>query len=485
MSEAVRVRKNSLYSALSISSRLIANVFVFWIMARYYGPEIFGQFKSAQVLATNFIILADFGFDILLTTEVARNRINAQKLFRQFYSLKFIFSIIAFISMWILSIFGEFSNETRMLIQMLSFYTVFTTLTNYLFALYKGFEKLEYETKVSLIINIGLIIVVLPLILFKTNVLIIAAIFVSSRIIGFIVGVIYSYKLIPNLSFKFLFDGFSEIKNKFLIFGLFLLFNNLFFQLDTILLSLWIGDKTVGVYQAAFMLIMLPLVIPDILINTLMPLLSRLNVENQELWKKTGFLMNKILIALVTPIAIILFVCAEQIINFIYGINHYSESILVLRVLAVTLVVRFSLEAFALLLTTSNRQKIRLFTVSIATALNFTINYFLIPKYGALGAAVVSLITNFFVGIIYYINNSKLIPEYLLNTKTILFIITSLIFAYIFWIFKDANIFITIPIVLTVYSLLIGFFYFSKEEMQLIISKDFNINFIKNKSDKS
>ena len=121
----------------------------------------------------------------------------------------------------------------------------------------------------------------------------------------------------------------------------------------------------------------------------------------------------------------------------------------------------------------------------IATALNLTINYFLIPKYGALGAAVVSLITNFFVGIIYYINNSKLIPEYLLNTKTILFIITSFIFAYIYWIFKDASIFITIPIVLTVYSLLIGFFYFSKEEMQLIISKDFNINFIKNKSDKS
>ena len=479
MSEAVRVRKNSVYSTLSISSRLIANVFIFWIIARYYGPEIFGQFKSAQVLATNFIILADFGFDILLTTEVARNRINAVHLFRQFYSLKLIISIFTFIAMWMLSFFGNFSQQTQTLIQVLSFYTIFTTLTNYLFALYKGFEKLEFESKVSLIINVGLILIVLPIILFKVNVLIIALVFVVTRLIGLIVAISYSFKLIPNLSFKLLFEGFNDIKSKVFVFGFFLLFNNLYFQLDTILLSLWKGDKTVGVYQAAFMLIMLPLVIPDILINTLMPLLSRLNVENKLQWKKVGYLMNKILIGIAIPISMILFVYAEQIVRIIYGTKNYSETIPILRIFAITLLVRFSLESYALMLTTSERQKVRLFTVIGATMLNFIINYFFIPIYGAYGAAIVSLITNIFVGIIYFSTNHGLAYEYIFNVKTISFIFISLIIAYLFWLIKNFNIFISIPIVGLIFILIIYYLLFSKDERELIFSRNFKLIFFK------
>ncbi|NJD23516.1 MAG: flippase [Melioribacter sp.] len=481
MSDAVRIRKNSFYSTLSISSRLIANVFVFWIIARYYGPEIFGQFKSAQVLATNFIILADFGFDILLTTEVARNRINAVYLYRQFYSLKLMFSLFTFTAMWLLSLFGNFSQETRTLIQILSFYTIFTTLTNHLFALYKGFEKLEYETKVSLFINVGLILILFPLIILKINIFIIALVFVFTRFFGFIVAIIYSFKLIPNISFRISFDGFSEIKNKVFIFGFFLLFNNLFFQLDTILLSLWRGDKSVGVYQAAFMLIMLPLIIPDIFINTLMPFLSRLNVENQVQWKRAGYLMNKILIAVAIPISIILFAFSEQIIKIIYGSRAYSETIPILRIFAITLLVRFSLESYALMLTTSERQKIRLITVIVATLLNFILNYFLIPIYGPYGAALVSLITNIFVGIIYYATNYKLVSEYLLNYKVLMFVLVSLIMAYFSWLLRDINLFISIPVLGLIFIFIIYYIFFTKSEIELMFSKDFKLMFTKKK----
>ncbi|HED05429.1 MAG TPA: hypothetical protein ENI61_01945, partial [Ignavibacteria bacterium] len=64
MTEAKRIRKNYLFSFLSISSRLIANVIVFWIIARYYGPDIFGQFSLAHTIATISILLGDFGLDL-------------------------------------------------------------------------------------------------------------------------------------------------------------------------------------------------------------------------------------------------------------------------------------------------------------------------------------------------------------------------------------------------------------------------------------
>lgn len=482
MSEALRIRKNSLYSTLSITSRLIANVFVFWIMARYYGPETFGQFTSAQILAANFILFADFGFDILLTTEVAKNKKNAQRLFQQFFSLKIVFCIIAFISMWVLALFGNFSQETRTLILIFSFYTVVTTLTNFLYGLYKGFEQLEYETKVSMFVNVGLLISAFPLIILKVNVLWIASAFIVTRIMGFIIGIRYSHKLIPKISFKLLFDGFHEIKDKVFVFGFFLLFNNLFFQLDTILLSLWKGDREVGVYQAVFKLIMLPLVVPDIFINTLMPVLSRFNMENQTQWKRVGYLMNKILTAIVIPVSIILFVYSEQIIKIIYGLNNYSDAVPILKIFAVTLFVRFSLEAYALLLTTSDRQAVRLYTVIAATILNFSINYFLIPVYGAFGAAIVSLITNAFVGIVYYSVNLKLVYEYLLNLKTLIMILSSIVIALIFWFNKDMNVFVSVPIIILLFLLLTLFFYFTKEEKKIIFSNEFRFSLVGKKN---
>jgi O-antigen/teichoic acid export membrane protein len=479
MSEAVRIRKNSLYSTLSISSRLIANVFVFWIMARYYGPYSFGQFTSAHTLATIFILFADFGFDILLTTEIARNRINAVKLFRQFYSLKLVFSFVTLVVMWLICLFGNFSTDTRMLILILSFYTVFTTLSNFLYALYKGFERLEYETKVSIFVNISLILIALPLIIIKANVLLIGAVFVLTRVIGFAIGIYYSFKLLPSIQFKPLFQDFHEIRNKVFVFGFFLLFNNLFFQLDTILLSLWKGDKEVGVYQAVFKLIMLPLVVPDILINTLLPLLARLNLESQQQWRRVGFIMNKILIAVVLPVSIFLFVFSEQLINIIYGARDYADAVPILKVFAVILFVRFSMEAYALMLTTSHRQQIRLYAVIAATVFNFSLNYFMIPEYGAFGAAIVSLITNIFVGLVYYAVNIDLVRYYLFNVKTISFLFTSLIIAYFFWLNKSITVFIMAPVFGVVFILLVYYFFFSKDEIKLIFSEQFRFSFFK------
>lgn len=455
MSEAFRIRKNSIYSTLSITSRLIANVFVFWIMARYYGPETFGQFASAQVLATNFILFADFGFDILLTTEIAKNKKDAQYLFQQFFSLKMMTCFVAILFMWVLSVYGNFSLKTGILIFIFSFYTIITTLTNFLCGLYKGFEQLEYETKISIIVNVGLLLVTIPMILFKVNILWIAAAFVLTRIIGFIVGIRDSYKLIPRSSYRFIFNGFREVKSKVLIFGLFLVFNNLFFQFDTILLSLWKGDREVGVYQAVFKLIMLPLVIPDIMVNTLMPLLSRLNVENNIQWKRIGYLMNKILVSIAIPISMILFIYSEQIIIIIYGLKNYSDAVPILKIFSIILLVRYTIESFGLLLTTSNQQIIRLYTVVVATILNLIINYFLIPIYGAYGAAIVSLITNLFVGLIYCIFNFNLFYKSFFNYKTFVIVIFTIVVAIVFWNNKSISVFISGPIILFFFFLIV------------------------------
>lgn len=479
MSEAVRIRRNSIFSGLSITSRLIANVFVFWIMARYYGPESFGQFTSAQVLAANFIFFADFGLDVLLTTEIARNRKNAVQLFQQFASLKFVFSIFALIVMWSISFMGYFSQETSTLILILSFYMFFSTLTNFLSALYKGFELLEYETKVSLFINIGLLIIALPLIFFRANIIVIALAYVFTRVLGFILSVIYAYKVLPQISFKLAFSNFHQIKNKVIVFGLFCVFNNLFFQLDTNLLSILKGDREAGIYQAVFKLIMLPLVVPDILSNALIPLLSRLHGENNNQWVRIGSIMNKILISIILPISIILFFYSEQIIFLIYGSKDYVSAVPILKIFAITLFIRFATEVHAIMLTTSERQKIRLFVVMVATILNIALNYLIIPHYGAYGAAYVSLLTNSFVGLCYYYSNRYVLRGYVINRQMLYLFLITISVIYITYLGKEINIFISAVLVFAIWFVCMYYFFYSKKERKVIFSNELGFNLFK------
>jgi len=462
------VKENTFYSTITIFSRLVANVFIFWLIARFYGPEIFGQFTTAQVLATNFLILADFGFDLLLTMEIARNRSNAVGIFQQLFSLKVIFCAISFFLMNILGVIGSFSLEAKKLIFTLSFYMVFSSLSNFISALFKGFEKLVYETRLSLLMNMSLIIISMPMIFLKMNILFIAITFVLTRLLGFMSGVFYAKSVIQGITFKFILNDFNKFRNKILVFGFFLLFNNLFFQLDTILLSLWKNDTEVGIYQAAFKLIMLPLIIPDIMGNTLLPTLSRLNSDNKEQWLKISKFINKLLVGIVIPISIIMFVDAKQIVEFIYGLGKFSDSAYILQIFSLTLFIRFAFEAHALMLTTSGKQNIRLVTVIIATILNFAMNYFLIPLYGAFGASLVSLFTNIFVGVVYFIMNYKLYQETNYNLRIIFYLVFSLLIAYLFWLNSDISILISLPVVILLFSFIIYFFYLNKEEKKII-----------------
>lgn len=468
MNDVVRIKKNYIYSVLSISSRLIANVIIFWMMARYYGPKTFGQLTFAHTLATTFILFADFGFDVLLTNELARGREKGKELFQRYFSLKIIFTTISLASMWLFILITDVSSEMKVISIIFSLYMVFTTQSNFLFAFFRGYEKFNYETKISLLMNFSLLILVIVLILYEANILLIGISFVFSRFIGLLYGVITSFKIIPNLSYKLIFTGFKELKSKVFVYGFHFLFSYLFFQLDTILLAIWKNEFEVGIYQSVYKLIMLPLVVPDIFVNTLLPTLSKYYVEDAEKWKSVGKLMSKSLLFIIIPFFLIMYVFSSQVIGLIYGGEDYVNAVPILEIFSLTLFIRFLLEPFALMITTSNRQSIRLITVISATIINFVLNYFAIPLYGAVGAAMVSLITNLFVAIVYLYFSWSLFKSWLINLRTIVVVSVVIIIASLLKQSNDISMFWIIPVLFIILPL-VGYFYFSEHERKLII----------------
>lgn len=478
MSDFSKIRKNTFYSIITISSRLIANVFLFWLLARFYGPKIFGQFTFAHTLATTFIVFADFGIEILLTTKLAAEKGNSSKIFEKLLGLKFTFLLFALIFMILIGLSFELSDESYILIFVFAVYLLFTSLNNFFAGVFKGYEKFIYETRVSLLSNFLLIALTISLLLLHRSIIEIAVAFASSRIIGTIYSIYNLYRLDKELTFKPDLSGFKLLGSKVLIFGFHLIFAYLFFQIDTLLLAKFKGDYSVGIYQSVFKLVMLPLVIPDVFINSFLPTLSRYYSEDKKEWIRLGSIMGRILFICALPISVIMVFYSKEIINLVYGLKNYNDAVNVFRVFGLIILVRFTLEPFALMLTTSDRQIVRLITVIAATILNVTLNYFVIPVYDTLGASVVSLTVNTFVGIIYFTVLKDDFNFWLVNLKNLFALLTVFLIGFLFYELVNLNFLIEVMMILIIISVAGYKFYITNSEKEILKSFIRRLNFL-------
>jgi O-antigen/teichoic acid export membrane protein len=457
--------KKSLFVTLSQLIRLFTNVLIFVGIARHYGPEEYGQFAIAYTLATICIVIADFGFDVLLTTEVAKNRDQVVNIGKKFFSMKILFTLLSTIVMILIPGLQVFSEGSRSIIYVLVFYMIFTTFTNFFNAVFRGFEKFEYETKISFITNLVLLALLIVLGSMKVDIVLLMISFVLARFVGLIISIIVSRNLAGANFLMFDFSGWKITLSSVLVFGIHFLFGNLYFQLDTILLGFLRGDQDVGVYQAAFKIMLMLLLIPEIAISTLLPSLSKVFVKNLESWSNIGLLLFKLLFFIALPVSVLLYFNSDKIISIVFGNKDFYEAIPVLQIFSIVVFLRFSVEPFALMLTTSNRQRIRMYVVVTATILNLIVNSFVIPYYGIIGAAWVSVGINLFVGLGYIIPNSKFFFAWF-NSIKVITLLGLVIFSFLL---IDSTI-VAMIITLFLYAALSYFIGFTGSERSSIIN---------------
>ncbi|KAA0230002.1 flippase [candidate division KSB1 bacterium] len=470
MELAARLRWNSIFLLLSSGIRLLTNALLFLGLARFYGPEAFGQFTIAHTLATLFLLVADFGLDLLFTTEVARQRPHIDALFRSFAVVKLFFAGLAVTGMWLLPEFHEFSDTTRWLIYIFSFSTACNALTNFIFALFKGLEQFRYETRVSFVENLVLLLGLVVLGVLHAPLWLFAAMFAGTRFLGLLIAAALAVRFVrPRALSGLRLAECRDVMHKGWVFGAHLLFEACYYQLDTVLLALWKGDYVVGIYQAGMKLMALALTLPDILIGAVIPALSYFHGKDEARWQQLGKLLNKTLFFLALPLALIFFVYPEPVMSLIYGAENFAPAVPIMRVTALIILIRLVLAAYGIMLTTSGRHRVRMITVALATFLALGLHAYAIPRYGAYGAAWVSVAVNFFVAVIFAFSCRAFFLKWTLEKHYLLPGLLFAILGFMLWRFAELHAWYGIALV-GIFSLLIIYFAgYSKNERKKML----------------
>jgi O-antigen/teichoic acid export membrane protein len=474
--QVVALRRNSLFSLASQAIRLSSNFLLFVAIARFYGAEAFGQFTTAHTFCTVFLLFADFGFDALLATEIARDRDHAESIASQYFSLRVLTAVAAAFALVMLPLVHAFSSPTALLIRAFSLYILFGSLNSFFFGLFRGFEELVHETRITFISNLVLLGGLLPILLFHLHLGLAALLFAASRAVGVLLCFrAASQRFRIHFTVPFSRQWVVVRWRAVAVFGLHYVFGVLFFTLDTVLLALWRGDSDVAVYQSAFKIIVLLSVAQEVAVSATMPVLSRLHKEDAGRWRRYGSLLNKTLTLVALPFACLLFVFPDQVLGVIYGGGTFPDAVPILRIFGVILIIRFSAETFGLLLTTSQRQRDRMLIAAAALALNVALNGYAIPRYGPFGAVVVSLITNILVAGAFIRQSGVERLRQVIEPRTLGVIAIVVLLGAGLW---QVRMMPFIPITVAVAAIYVSSAYFigyTKEERQLLFAKPFGV----------
>jgi O-antigen/teichoic acid export membrane protein len=164
----------------------------------------------------------------------------------------------------------------------------------------------------------------------------------------------------------------------------------------------------VGLYTTAQRLITFLAIVPSFIGISIFPILSR----NENDVEKLGGILSKvmkIILAIGIPLAIGGIIFSRQITLLVLG-GQYISVAPVFSILMISILATFSNIFLINLIFTKNLQRFFILATSIGVFLNIFINFLLIPKYGAVGAAISTTLAEFVILSINWGKLKKFIP---------------------------------------------------------------------------
>jgi O-antigen/teichoic acid export membrane protein len=180
----------------------------------------------------------------------------------------------------------------------------------------------------------------------------------------------------------------------------------LFDRLDVLMLGYFKQATEVGIYSVAFMLVRPIEMVPETLNVVFLPKVAKFTMKAQVF---RYFRDTLKVTALVGVICLLLVIFAKQIIVTFYG-EAYLRSVGLFQILIGAFILLTILNPVNLVGHALNKPQLFTMMAGINLLLNFTGNLIFIPPYGAVGAAVVTLVSRVLGGIIgfiilnYYLN---------------------------------------------------------------------------------
>ncbi|MEK9182663.1 MAG: flippase [Patescibacteria group bacterium] len=425
--------KNTFWLFLGEASGRLLKMLLIVYAARKLGAAGWGVFSYAISIASLLMIFADIGIDNLIIREISQKKENHKILISAalFIKIAILLSsilLVIFVSPYISSI-----PEAAGLFSAVAVILFFDVIRNSGFAINRVLEKMEKETIIKVIMNSVILVLGIALINADPSPISLAVSYAIGSIIGalLIVGVIR--KVVAEFMTRINKETLKIVLGTTLPFAIMALVGSIMANTDVFMLGIWKTPEDIGVYAAAQRFYQFIIMLPSMIATAMFPLMSRLAHKENEKFK---IVLEKALFVLAVigmPIALGGIVLTNQIVLLVFG-QLYIDAIPVLYIFMIMLLMTLPMTLLINSIFAYDKQR-KLVRANIFGMLaNVLLNFLLIPKFGATGAAFATLISTSMIIYVLYkemkkVNNFEIwssIKDVLLPTALMLAITLTL-----------------------------------------------------------
>ncbi|MCX7846856.1 MAG: flippase [bacterium] len=386
-----RVLRNTLalFSG-QLGAQLLAFVFVA-LLVKIVGDAEYGRLAFAFRVVVVLNVLSEFGLWTLLVRDVAREPSSAAEYLWNSLALKLLLSVVAFALGWLalVCIYEPTLHPPAYLAApWILFYAWYFSVA----ALFRAFQEHHWDGTLSFagkLLYTGAGLLVLR---FTHDVRWIALVFSASAALQWSTALLVLLWRHPSLRFSLSIARIRDLFTRSRLFFAINLFTTLHLNFAHLLVARFCSTRDLAYYNAATMLVLVPIVLANAFVQSMYPVLSAAHQrQDPAFWHKVARAMRW-LAALAFPVILYMTLDGGRIITTVFR-KEFVAGLVPLQILLWGLGLDFFNPLSGHILYVLNRQR-RVMTITATSVItNILANFLLVPRYGIVGASCAMLIS--------------------------------------------------------------------------------------------
>ena len=367
------------------------------------GSESYGMYAAMFSLSIIFNIILDMGIANFNNRNIAQNNNLLPRYFSSMVILKCLLGVLYAVVVGIVGFFLGYTAEQFKIFSVLIFNQFLLSFLLYLRSNISGTYMYKTDSCISVIDRTLMIIICGYLLLTQRESFKIEW-FVYAQTISYAIPCVIAFCIVlaKSKTFSFHFDLhflWTIIRHTY-PFALLTLLMGLYTRIDMVMIEQMLpnGAEQAGIYAQSYRILDAVSMFAYLFATLLLPMFAKMLKDKEPLGQFTKFSF----LLLMVPVLVFVIACcfhSYELMDLMYTDNVETSSV-IFNVLIIGFIPISSSYVFGTLLTANNSMKVMNGMAACGMVFNIVFNAIFIPRYGALGAAAVSVVTQFLTGLI-------------------------------------------------------------------------------------
>lgn len=411
LKKSLKVAKNTSWLiGAKLTSRVLTALFII-LLANHLLPRSFGVYNIAISLSYVATVIADFGFDELTIREVSRDKSKAPEMLGNILALRVLLGLLTLSLLYLVyyTIFKELNVKLPVPVLIVAASMILLEkLSGAFIAQFQALQRMEFQAFTTVVsksvyLALGFIGIYLGFDLFY----ILLLLFVS-YLFNFLISLFVYYSMLNGSIKKPTLNKWPDLVKKASPFTVFIFLSMVYGHVIILLLSIFEGDYSTGVYGASWKIIVFFGVVPYSFGRALYPIFSQHYHSSKKIMKKTYRHSLRYLLVFSLPLTLGLYIIGEDILQFIYR-TEFSATVPVFRNIVWMLPFLFMNGSLKMALWGSDKTKDSTKNLALASLVLIVTAIIAIPRLGVVGAAIAVVLAE----IVHFMANYRIVTSYL------------------------------------------------------------------------